>query len=163
MKVGFTSCPSHTCDYTTESTAMMEPSISPSLLLSTLLVLLFLSWARAQDDECKPGRWSVKREGGIDIITWLPRDPMEGREIQREIQPGEINCRLEADEEEEVNYNTCENIADRYDMEVKEFFFLNPDLKPDCSNIEPNTRYCVRGCKLTSSLARRVKCGFEHL
>lgn len=88
----------------------------------------------------------MKRDTGDDA------SPTSGLVVRPPVEPGEINCRMWSFEEEEVNYYTCTKISDRYLMEVEEFFMLNPGLEPDCSNIEPNTRYCVRGCKLSEFL-----------
>lgn len=140
---------------------MRTPPTNFSLIPPILMFLLPSSRANAQDqDDCPPGRWSITRdvETGLDTITWLAGGHIETPEIQ----PGEINCRLWSFKEEEVNHDTCMEIADGHDMEMAEFFFLNPDLKPDCSNIEPHTTYCVRGCMSPSSQWKRPERVYEH-
>lgn len=63
------------------------------------------------------------------------------------VQPGQINCRYSASTYSDVNYYTCTQLADRYGITVQAFFTLNPELNLDCSNIQPNSEYCVAGCK----------------
>jgi hypothetical protein len=61
--------------------------------------------------------------------------------------PGEIVCRYEAATKSEVNYYTCHELAAKYSITVEKFFQLNPAVDKDCDNIQPNTVYCVAGCK----------------
>ena len=63
------------------------------------------------------------------------------------VQPGQINCRYSASTYSDVNYYTCTQLADRYGITVQAFFTLNPKLDLDCSNIQPNSEYCIAGCK----------------
>lgn len=46
-----------------------------------------------------------------------------------------------------VNYYSCTEMADHYVTLLDDFFLFNPELKRDCSNIQPNTQYCVKGCQ----------------
>lgn len=54
-------------------------------------------------------------------------------------EPGDINCRGWAGTYEEVNYYSCEELADLFDNTVEFFFTLNPQLAPDCEGIAPWT------------------------
>lgn len=68
-----------------------------------------------------------------------------------DIPPGQVNCRYtDTTEDMDINYYTCTALAIKYDISVETFFLLNPDLKTDCSNIQPGTDYCVQGCKISS-------------
>lgn len=68
------------------------------------------------------------------------------------VQPGDIRCRFPADTYKEVNYYTCTSMALKYGITIKKFFELNPQLNPDCSNIQPRSVYCVDGCKFPRSV-----------
>jgi hypothetical protein len=61
--------------------------------------------------------------------------------------PGETVCRYEATTKSEVNYYTCHELAAKYSIILEKFFQLNPAIDKDCNNIQPNTVYCVAGCK----------------
>jgi hypothetical protein len=60
---------------------------------------------------------------------------------------GEINCRYWTTTPAEVNHYTCLKISQRYSIFKDKLLKLNPNLAHDCSNVQPNTDYCVRGCK----------------
>lgn len=60
---------------------------------------------------------------------------------------GEINCRYWTTTPAEVNYYTCSEMSLRYEISSKVLFSLNPGLAQDCSNVQAETAYCVRGCK----------------
>lgn len=47
-----------------------------------------------------------------------------------------------------VNYYTCKKLVDFYDITIEKFFWLNPSVKLDFSNILPNSVYCVAACEL---------------
>ncbi|KAH6865254.1 hypothetical protein BKA58DRAFT_367397 [Alternaria rosae] len=74
-------------------------------------------------DDCQPYQWTAKRD----------------------VTPGQIVCRYTLTSPSEVNYYTCTELADRYDISIDKFFQLNPDLDRDCEAIKPNTDYCVAG------------------
>lgn len=65
------------------------------------------------------------------------------------VAPGEVNCRwTDTTLGLDINYYTCTALAIDYGITIETFFLLNPDLKTDCSNIRPDTEYCVQGCKI---------------
>jgi hypothetical protein len=68
--------------------------------------------------------------------------------IKAAVTAGEINCRYSAFSSANVNYYTCSELAEWYYITVEDFFKLNPTLNKECSNIKPNTEYCVEGCKI---------------
>lgn len=91
----------------------------PAILLSELL---FVAPTVLAANECQPTKW-------------------------KRAEPGEVTCRYWAKTESEVNYFSCTDLSNRYVVLLADFFKLNPGLKTDCSNIQPNTKYCVDGCK----------------
>ncbi|PVH95053.1 carbohydrate-binding module family 18 protein, partial [Periconia macrospinosa] len=71
---------------------------------------------------------------------------------------GDIVCRYTSSTSANVNYYTCTELANFYDITVQEFFQLNPLVNPDCSNIKPSTEYCVAGY-IQRLLATNENCG----
>lgn len=71
-----------------------------------------------------------------------------------DIQPGDINCRYSAITESSVTGITCAELAKEYGISTKTFFVLNPEIALDCANIQPETEYCVAGCKLYAETYR---------
>jgi hypothetical protein len=66
---------------------------------------------------------------------------------------GQVNCRYTANTAGmDINYYTCMQLASDNMITVQTFFKLNPTVKPDCSNIQANTDYCVAGCKFKAHL-----------
>lgn len=64
------------------------------------------------------------------------------------ITAGQVNCRYSGSTEGlDISYYTCMQLANQYGISIETFFTLNPGLHPDCGNIQPDTDYCVRGCK----------------
>jgi len=59
---------------------------------------------------------------------------------------GEVNCRFTSTTSSVVNYYTCSELAIAHGITVEKFFLLNPAVDLECSNISPDTDYCVRGC-----------------
>jgi hypothetical protein len=60
---------------------------------------------------------------------------------------GDAVCRYTSKTPAAVNYYICSQFADYYRITISKLFQVNPSLDPDCSNIKPNTEYCVAGCK----------------
>ncbi|KAK8128692.1 hypothetical protein PG984_009800 [Apiospora sp. TS-2023a] len=72
--------------------------------------------------------------------------------------PGVVDCWSWDRTNEEVNRNTCAELAESHHKTLDFFFLLNPDLDKDCSDIRPDSEYCVAGSieKPTTD----GKCGF---
>lgn len=129
------------------------------LLVTTASCLAAVSGVFAAND-CQPVTWAkaAKRAtitGGFTsqsatlkaaVSTTSASSPSD-----TPIQPGQINCRAYGRTYDDVNYYTCTQLADMYGIVVDTLFKLNPDLETDCSNIKPNSEYCVDGCELNCS------------
>jgi hypothetical protein len=133
---------------------------SPNFLSLTLF-LLSISTVNASD-QCQPATWSkanLRRAVATSTITFNAATNTTSSIISTatpnitsiisngNTQPGQINCRYSASTYSDVNYYTCTQLADRYGITIQAFFTLNPELDLDCSNIQPNSVYCVAGCK----------------
>jgi hypothetical protein len=66
--------------------------------------------------------------------------------VQAIALPGQVVCRYTAFTSNTVNYYTCQELSDRYNIGVDEFFKLNPAVANTCDNVQVNFEYCVRGC-----------------
>lgn len=64
---------------------------------------------------------------------------------------GDLVCRNTGSTYADVNYYTCTQLANKYEITIEKFFMLNPGLDPGCGNIKPYTKYCVAGCKSSSA------------
>ncbi|KAK8092480.1 carbohydrate-binding module family 18 protein [Apiospora kogelbergensis] len=64
---------------------------------------------------------------------------------QPPLQPGDVNCRYSARTNYVVDQKTCERLCDSNEITIEKFLMLNPTVARDCSNIQPNSEYCVRG------------------
>ena len=126
-------------------------TLSSSVILIALAALSGLSptaLVAAAEDECRPSTWAASANRGA------PTSP-PGPEITRHPEsqsaknaaPGDVNCRYWAETGEDVNYYTCTELAERYEITVDKFFQLNPGVDEDCSNLKPSTEYCVDGCE----------------
>ena len=60
---------------------------------------------------------------------------------------GDVICEWSTTTKSSVNYYTCTELADKYGTLIDDFFELNPILNRECDNIQPDTQYCVIGCK----------------
>lgn len=108
-------------------------------------------------DDCRPVTWSndakiarfAEMTGTATLSTPITSSVRNtgGRIRILEVKPGELNCRAWARTHEHVNYYTCTEICDKYQITTDYFFWLNPTLKTDCSDIQPRSRYCYDGCK----------------
>ncbi|KAH8174083.1 CFEM domain-containing protein [Sarocladium implicatum] len=100
------------------------------------------------DDDCQPSTWGNARLKQADA-TSPPRPKITKHpktKAANEVAPGDPVCRFWTESPEEVNYYTCSAMAESYGITVELFFQLNPGIDDsDCSNIEPNTEYCVAG------------------
>lgn len=98
----------------------MELSWKLSALVATLTIVPPIA-----ADDCQPWTWNSKRDS----------------------TPGQVNCRYTLTSPEQVNYYTCTELANEWDISIDKFFMLNPDLDRECKTIKPNTEYCVSGCE----------------
>ncbi|KAL7779797.1 hypothetical protein CFE70_009814 [Pyrenophora teres f. teres 0-1] len=115
-----------------------------------LLMLLFQGHSVIAKDECQPITWnknSNKIRAATSIApTSTPSVVSNVSEITiLDVSPGEINCRSWFDTGKSVNYYTCTQISNMFEISTDQFFALNPEIKADCSNIMPLTTYCVDG------------------
>ncbi|KAI1398617.1 hypothetical protein F4819DRAFT_498603 [Hypoxylon fuscum] len=132
---------------------MKSLHIHPSL---ALIIFIFSSFSptlssslASTTGECKPWKWDAN---GNFIVDTAPQS------TPRPIQPGEINCRYWAKTKGEVDCRTCAQLTSFYGVDAGKFLMLNPNLKRDCSNIAPNSKYCVAG----SLRAWDGRCGPPH-
>jgi hypothetical protein len=118
-----------------------------ALRRAVLFLTLVPSLGSAQDQadrqpyQCKPYRWGAPED---------PANPRPTKGIPTVVTVGEINCRYWTTTPAEVNHYTCLKISQRYSIFKNKLLKLNPNLAHDCSNVQPNTDYCVRGCKCLS-------------
>ncbi|KAH9203226.1 hypothetical protein DL95DRAFT_439548 [Leptodontidium sp. 2 PMI_412] len=112
--------------------------------------LALLSWLAA--DKCALPTWSgpLRRDsvGSSNHTDTITSNMMKARSIlldPDDVLPGEINCRYTGHTDADVNYYTCTKLANFYGITTEKFFQLNPDIRSDCSNIMPNSVYCVDG------------------
>lgn len=104
----------------------------------------------ASTGKCKPHTWANPTTPGQPAVTFsrpCPTHTMIHGIRGGDTQPGEINCRYESDTEEEVGPETCQEIADHYQISLEKFLFLNPSMDRDCRNILPCATYCTDGCE----------------
>lgn len=48
----------------------------------------------------------------------------------------------------EVLQYTCTKLENKYGVTIQSAFILNPNLTLNRENVQPNTKYCLVGCKL---------------
>lgn len=129
---------------------MMTKSTSrPGQAAYSRLVFLLLP-ILVMADECVPWTWQAKRDLGYATPTATGIDAQITPSTEKKRAPavaGEINCRYWGITSSQVNYYSCTEMSEFYDVDLELFFKLNPTLEPDCSNILPKTEYCVDGCK----------------
>jgi len=111
-------------------------------------------------DECQPVTWPSgtynKRATPTGVMHIIKA--RDGPEIGGgNLSPGDVNCRMPGRTYDDVNYYTCEELADNYGLLPEKLFALNPTLLPDCSNIQPNTAYCVAGCTFAPVLSCAIR------
>lgn len=122
-----------------------------SSLLSFAIFILFLVTAIAAEETgiCKPSTWSatdLRRPKSTPTVWKRNKKSLSVANIGK-VQTGQINCRYPGGTYDDVDSNTCAQLANKYQITLEKFFMLNPELHPDCANIEPRTDYCVAGCK----------------
>lgn len=140
-------------------------------------IALYFTITVQASDECAPSIWQPgqfeKRalaaatstftstssfSGSTGVSSSLGAAPTASAAVPVTISPiittgnvtaGQVNCRYTGSTEDmDINYYTCTALAVQYGIAIETFFLLNPELHPDCGNIQANTDYCVRGCKI---------------
>lgn len=127
---------------------MMKRTSRPHQAAYTRLTFLLLP-ILVGADECVPWTWQAKRDLGYatPIATGIDAHMTSSIRERSPAVTGEINCRYWGVTSSQVNYYSCTEMAEFYDVDLELFFKLNPTLDPDCSNILPKTEYCVDGCR----------------
>jgi hypothetical protein len=119
-------------------------------LILPLVFLLLSSPAALAANDCQPSRWDnlARRDAPSGVLSVLEaRDGPSIGANSSDFTTGSINCRFPGRTYDDVNYYTCSQLAETYHITNELFFLLNPTLHNNCSNIQPNTKYCVAGCK----------------
>lgn len=133
----------------------MRSLIQMSSLLHATLLLSFIVSLAAAGNDCQPSTWT--RLSNRDVRpTSAPTVKASSVTKIGNITTGEINCRFWIATESDVNYYTCTQLADTYQITIEKFFLLNPDVSPDCSNIQADTEYCLDGCEYWEKIANQV-------
>jgi len=124
--------------------ASLRATALAGLVHIQLLALSTLVSPALAKDECQPYSWGDPTHGfALKMANKAAADDGDGAPPKA----GEVNCRQQSTSPSSVNYYTCTEMADEHDISVETFFVINPKLKKDCSDIQPNTKYCVNGCK----------------
>ncbi|OHF02988.1 hypothetical protein CORC01_01746 [Colletotrichum orchidophilum] len=108
-----------------------------STLKAFLLPALALIPYYAVADDCQP-------------ITW-----------KRSAQ-GDITCRYETETSADISAASCAMYAAIYGIDTDTFLSLNPEIDSACSNIQPNTKYCVKGWIQATQASDDGLCGIAH-
>jgi hypothetical protein len=111
-------------------------------------LLLFSPLSVALEDDCPPATWT--QEGLAQPAEATPTIQYKlSASVAKigNVSTGEVNCRYWGTTYEDVNCHTCCKLASFYGITVDKFFILNPDVDPDCGNIQQYTKYCVAGCR----------------
>ena len=127
--------------------------------LSLLLLLSFSPLPAVAANECQPSTWNNARRSvptGVSPILKVRDGPPIGANSSS-IAPGSVNCRFTSRTYDDVNYYTCTELAETFGIINELFFVLNPSLQKDCSNIQPNTKYCVAGCEFPRQRAEHTR------
>ncbi|KAG6001335.1 hypothetical protein E4U21_004433 [Claviceps maximensis] len=134
-------------------TAVYRIKTLTGLYVCLLLFTVFLCFASA-NDECQPWTWGANLPGAVLKLLSLSGKEDDGNGPGP--KPGEVNCRAYFPSPAIVNYYTCTQLSQANQITTDKFFMLNRDIKKDCSNIQPNTRYCIRGCMFTNATPRYI-------
>jgi hypothetical protein len=70
----------------------------------------------------------------------IPVNNLSGRITILEVKPGELNYRAWGKTYNQVEFYTCTEICNKYQITTDYFISLNPTLKTDCSNTRPNSK-----------------------
>jgi hypothetical protein len=121
-------------------------TIMKHLPFSFALFFLSLRTVVASDD-CRPANWT---QHGLQRAVATPAVEFKVSASvgnMGNVLTGEVNCRYWGSTYADVNYYTCTQLAKFYGITNDKFFMLNPDIDPDCGNVQEFTKYCVAGCK----------------
>lgn len=121
----------------------------PNLLSAIFFLVLVTATAAEETGICKPSTWSAT-DLGIPKSTpavWKRNKKSLSVANIGKPQTGQINCRYPGGTYDDVDSSTCAQLANKYQITLEKLFMLNPELDPNCGNIEPRTDYCVAGCK----------------
>lgn len=126
---------------------------SVMFLLDFFILTIFYSSVTATDTGtggCAPVTWT--KEGFVPPSEPTIARPSPTRASSNRLgyaQPGEINCRSDSEPGGLLGEEACTYLTTWYGITVEKFLKWNPMLLGDCGNIQPNTKYCVAGCKLS--------------
>ncbi|KAF6824053.1 hypothetical protein CPLU01_11049 [Colletotrichum plurivorum] len=124
------------------------PQLRSSLRMKTCRSsLLSLAALAAAANTCQPSTWIKVAKRAAPTLAASPhlKPKAVSNIVLGTAEPGEVNCRYARQTGKDVNYYKCTELAERYEITVEEFFVIDPGLKKDCSDIQPNTEYCVDG------------------
>lgn len=99
-------------------------------------------------DTCGEITWT--KEGNLAAaatqqLVGVTHNPIVRRDTP-DPKPGDFVCRFHYATSSDVNYYTCKELCQMFQITVDFFFSINPTLEKDCSNIQAKTEYCVAGC-----------------
>ncbi|KAL1910215.1 hypothetical protein Sste5344_003829 [Sporothrix stenoceras] len=118
-------------------------------LLAAIISFLLLVSAETVGPKCSPVTWSKEKRGEhqahIGDAQKPKFTPRKGVISTSNVAVGDVNCRYDATTGSKVSSATCAELAKKYGIREEVFFKLNPSVLPDCSNIGPDTDYCVAG------------------
>lgn len=115
---------------------------------SVVLIFTFGPLSSVVADDCQPATWSKAANVARNALVGTSIAPAPTPSVASNStvpKTGEINCRSWGNTYDDVNYYTCTELCEKYQITTDFFFMLNPTLKPDCSNIQPKSSYCVDG------------------
>jgi len=114
-------------------------------LLSFAILLLPPTALTQETGTCKPHTWSASNPKSTPTAWKKNKASLSVSNIGKP-QTGQVNCRFPGSTPKFVDIDTCARLAARYNITLKKFYMLNPELDAGCGNIEPETDYCVAGC-----------------
>ncbi|PMD31861.1 carbohydrate-binding module family 18 [Hyaloscypha variabilis F] len=124
-----------------------QPRLPNCLFLAVFFLFLITAIADEETGICKPITWSatdLRRPKSTPTVWERNKKSLSVANIGK-AETGQVNCRYPGGTCDDVDSCTCAQLAHKYQITLKKFFMLNPELDPDCGNIEPRTDYCVAG------------------
>ncbi|KAF8847604.1 hypothetical protein BDZ45DRAFT_607227 [Acephala macrosclerotiorum] len=128
--------------------------MTPSLKLLSLAILLAPISSVLASNDCAASTWSKAglkiRQASTSTTSTSSASAATSSTATDiisvgNVTAGQVNCRYSGTTDSDVNYYTCTLLSQFYGISNQVFFTLNPGLALDCSNIQPNTPYCVSG------------------